>query len=84
MEMKSIEKQLIKITSIPEAVSFINSNFGRDITPVIEFLKKVKPTDEIPSPVTEFCLSIKDSYESNDSTTPVVILADLIEKLLKK
>ncbi len=62
------------------------SNWTSDITPVIDFLKKQKPTEDVPSPITEFCLSIRDKYIPNDtaSSPPIIVLAVIMEKILAK
>ena len=63
----------LKPKTIDDAVELLQNN---NIEEVINFLKEHK--DE----VGDFCLSVKDHYKEGDTTTPILILAQLIRKLL--
>lgn len=73
MEKPSTNEDEIKEEELNEAVEkFIDGNMEQTIA----FLKENKKL------VSEFCLKLKDRYGINDSTTPVLELSRLIERLL--
>ncbi|MFH1766901.1 MAG: hypothetical protein ABH826_02295 [Patescibacteria group bacterium] len=63
-----------ELHSVEEAVEQLVGKFNE--AAAIKFLRSNK--GDIP----EFCLQVKDRYSENDSTTPILLLASIIEKLV--
>lgn len=77
------EKKPPHINLMEDAVNYFTENCDQDPTPVVEFLKKRKQIKGDNSPVIDFCFGVQETYSKEDTTTPILVLAHLIDGLLK-
>lgn len=76
MKIETVKPQEMKAETPKTVEDAVNSFLQEKYDDVINFLKNNREE------IGEFCLQVKDSYGENDKSTPLLMMAVLIEKLL--